>query len=183
MKNLINMVKAHREAGDVQRLHTVPVVGDASVAKHSWNMAMILWLLHPSPSLKLIMQALTHDNCERWTGDIPAPAKYRMFPALGAEMKAAEIKVADALGLDFTLSDEDQKWVRAADLLEFLMYCEDQLAMGNENMRRSLDNVRRHLTESDWIPEKIRVFAYAYQWFRTSDVVEGEHFGVLEDHT
>lgn len=183
MENLHELIKAHREAGDVKRMHTVPVVTDPSVARHSWNMAILLWLLHPKPTFEMIMKALTHDNAERWIGDTPSPAKYRINPGIKEELDAAEYEINKVIGCTFELTEDEAKWVRAVDLLEFLMYCEDELAMGNQNVKTSLTNVRAHIAESDWIPPKIKIFARDYMWSRTFDTIEGEKFGALNDHT
>lgn len=183
MEKLINLVKAHREAGDVRRMHTVPVVTDPSVCRHSWNMAILLWLLHPKPTFELVMKALTHDNAERWIGDTPSPAKYKINPGIKEELDIAEAQVNELIGCEFDLSEEDARWVRAVDLLEFLMFCEDELYIGNQNVKSSLVNVRAHIQQSDWVPGKIKVFARDYHGGRTFDTVPGEKFGELEDHT
>lgn len=172
--------QAHREAGVVQRMHIVPCLTDTSIARHSWNMAILLWLLHPKPSLKLILRTLTHDNAERWLGDVPSPAKYSINPEIGVAMKESEDAINKVLGIDFDLTEDEMNWSRGVDLLDFMMFCEDELNMGNLGIRPSLENARRHILESEWVPTKIKVFAKDYVWERTRDVIDGELFGSLE---
>jgi 5'-deoxynucleotidase YfbR-like HD superfamily hydrolase len=164
---------ALREGGYTQRMHTVPVLGDTSVARHSWNMASLLWVLHPNPSQDLVWSVLFHDVPERWVGDTPSPAKYSINPALGKELKEAELKVEAALGLEFGLNEEERRWLKALDILEFVMYCDDQSALGNQNVKTGRANAMRTL-DKPWVPEEVQLFLLNYKWQRTNDIVPGE---------
>ena len=63
------------EGGEVKRYHTMPTIGEQTVANHSWGVAVILSWLKPDISPKALLKALTHDVAEKQTGDMPAPTK------------------------------------------------------------------------------------------------------------
>jgi 5'-deoxynucleotidase YfbR-like HD superfamily hydrolase len=170
---IIRRAQAIREGGHTQRMHTCPVHGDASNAKHQWNMAVLYLQLHPAPQMSVLQHILLHDVAERWVGDTPAPAKYSINPQLGKELHKAELEVELALGLDLRVLPEDQKWVKALDILELFMYCHDQIAMGNMNLHPTLHNCTIIL-KGEWVPEVVRDFAASYRWERTMNIVPGE---------
>ena len=65
MEDIIRRVQAIRECGHVERAHSTPHHGSYSNAAHSWQLAVLIILLHPAPSARLIMAALFHDIPER----------------------------------------------------------------------------------------------------------------------
>ena len=136
-------LKALREAGALERAHNVPHHGSYSVGQHSYDAANIILTLHPDPSLNLIKAILWHDAPERFLGDLPAPAKW-YNPELTAEYEKAEKIVAEHMGIQgvFSALDEDDKhWLKAADRLELLLWCQDQMALGNRHVQNVHDNV------------------------------------------
>lgn len=169
----IRRVQAYREGGAVQRCHTMPILGDASNARHQYNMVVLYFLLHPNPLIEVVHHILVHDVAERWVGDTPAPAKHSMNPQLGKELLKAEQWVEQALGIPELVDAGERKWVKALDLLELLMFCEDQLALGNRNVTLTGRNCRV-LLQGHWVPQVVREFAAAYTWSRTEDIVKGE---------
>ena len=72
MNDLFNMIRG----GAIKRYHTLEIIGEQSVASHSWGVAMILQYLDPNVSKEAILRALTHDVAELFTGDVPAPVKW-----------------------------------------------------------------------------------------------------------
>ena len=63
------VVKPHhletfRAAGAVKRYHIVRTLRQQSVAEHSWNVALLVYMIYPQASPKLIKAALTHDVAE-----------------------------------------------------------------------------------------------------------------------
>lgn len=185
LNDLIRKAQALREGGHTQRLHTVPVHLDASVAKHSCNMAILLNLMWPDAPKHLIIACLLHDHSERWVGDTPAPAKYSIEPELGHLLHRAEAKVEAVLGImQMELTPHEQSWLKAMDILEFVMHCEDERAMGNRHIETSLRNARAILT-GDWVPTPVRLFLERYEWSRTSDLIDGDTMEALnrDQHT
>ena len=135
----MDRIKAVREAGWVQRMHTTPHHRPHTVAQHSWSMAAMLLLLHPDPSRELIQAALFHDVAERWTGDMPAPMKWWINPEIGIAMAHAEAGILIELGLANKLSEEETKWLRALDILDLYLYAKDELNLGNRHMQEVHD--------------------------------------------
>lgn len=80
-------------AGEIERYHILPDVPAQSNAQHSYNVALIAWViledvvaevdttwhrrLQKMPEIMswLLKEALVHDSHELYTGDIPSPAK------------------------------------------------------------------------------------------------------------
>lgn len=170
--NQVKLALAIREGGNVERMHTTPHHGEYSNAKHQWNMAMLLFILHPEPSLTLVRAILEHDIAERWVGDTPGPAKHDINPQLGEILKDTELNIMDKLGLcsGMILMGNERDWLRGLDLLEYMMFCHDELAMGNQNILGSLANVDTAFEklEGDF-PDEIMDFVHNYKWSRSSD--------------
>lgn len=122
-----------REGGQLQRCHGTPHHGEYSVAEHSWQAAMLLRMLHPSAPPELIWAVMFHDVAERFTGDVPHPAKTECR-ALRDALQLAEERHMRVLGLHETLTEEEQQWVRAVDILELYLWCLDQEDLGNKNV-------------------------------------------------
>src|SRR3990167_4251093 len=85
MKKVHHAIRVARQAGRVERLHTVPHHVPHSVASHSWSVAVLILLLHPKPSVRLLKAALLHDAAEAEIGDLPSPSKLK-YPTLAKEL-------------------------------------------------------------------------------------------------
>ena len=179
-KKAIDMVRAIREGGTTERCHTTPHHGSYSVAEHSWGVATLLAILHPDPPIELILAGMWHDVHERWTGDIPAPIKWKFNDIIKEEMKRIETAIDIGLGIDlnlarnsltgFALPPEDLKWLKACDMLEFWLWSTDQIALGNQNANEGRSNAEYWFsTHEDKVPDEIRDFMGYYKWSRTSD--------------
>ena len=166
----IHRVRAIREGGNVERTHTTPHHGSYGVDKHSWGVATLLAILHPNPSKELILAGLWHDVLERWTGDIPAPSKWRLGKVVMDEIKRLENSIESSLGINFDLSAEDLKWLKACDMLEFWLWSIDQGALGNCNTEEGKRNAEYWFNNhKDEVPDIVQDFMTHYNWHRTSD--------------
>ena len=166
----IHKVRAVREGGGTKRTHTTPHHGSYSVAEHSWNVASLLAILHPDPSKELILAGLWHDVHERWTGDMPAPIKWCLGKVAKDEFKRLEISIEENLEIDVALSTDDIKWLKACDMLEFWLWCKDQIALGNQNAKEGETNAAYWFdTNRNDVPKITLDFIDNYQWSRTSD--------------
>ena len=178
IKKTIHRVRAVREGGLTERTHTTPHHGSYSVAEHSWGVATLLAILHPDPSRDLILAAMWHDVHERWTGDIPAPSKWCLGKVVVDELKRFENSIESSLEINFDLSAEDRKWLKACDMLEFWLWSIDQIALGNQNANEGRSNAERwfvtHGDENE-VPETILDFKDHYRWRRTSDTDGWNH--------
>lgn len=122
------------QGGAVRRYHTMRTLHAQNVAEHSFGVAWLVYLLTDGkPSVNLLMAALGHDIAEHVTGDLPAPAKRAM--ELGARFAAAEDVATVAAGLDIPeLTEEESKILKLADTAELVLYCMQEVSMGNLRM-------------------------------------------------
>lgn len=157
-------VLKHREAAAVQRCHTIPHVGSYSVGQHCHDALSLLFILHPKPSPKLIRALHFHDVAERWVGDMPTLAK--RIDVLGKALDIVETKVLAELGHTYGLSKDEQRWLHAIDAVEFMLWCMDQLAMGNRHVEPNFNQVKDSLTKME-LPEQVKAFLSASRWGRT----------------
>jgi len=172
-------VAMRREAGAIERWHVVPHHGSITVASHSWNATMLLLELYPKASRRLIVYMLHHDVTERWTGDIPASAK-AMFPLIMQGVQEAEISLEDEMSLPSTrnLSSTERAWARAIDALEMMLWCHEQIAMGNRMVEPALEQLAMWIMDEDWIPAAIKTFYKNYKWKRYPDyLIERGKYG------
>jgi hypothetical protein len=120
--------------GGVKRYHTWPIIGEESVAKHSFEVALIvLELTEHRASANLLRAALFHDLAEYVTGDIPHPCK-RDFPEIDRHSKNAEQQHDMDWGLVVELTDEEILILHWADSLQLMFFALHQRMLGNLNM-------------------------------------------------
>lgn len=165
----IKKVLRLREAGKVERCHTLPIAGrhGYTVGQHVYDMLALLVVLHPSPSPQLFRAVVYHDAHERWTGDIPGALKY-LTPELARYMDEQKGRIDKLVGYDVPLSPEDAKWLKALDRIEFWLWCEDQVALGNKHVEGRLDAVIHQLHDTP-MPDSCRDFMIEFDWHRTGD--------------
>lgn len=120
------------DGGRVQRTHTQDHHGRYTNAEHSYNALSLLLVLHPGPSYDLVKAVLWHDVAEQHVGDMPANAKWSNL-ALALEYERVEAEfLRDNLNLDMrVLNAEEEAWLHTVDKLEYLLWCNHQLALGN----------------------------------------------------
>lgn len=129
----LSRIKYAREAGQVKRCHTVPVIGHYDVAQHTFNMLCMLRVLYPEPTLRLIWAIIAHDVPERTTGDIPATSKWSGIVNTQT-LKDAEDHILSDVGFDhLSLNQEEQKILKGLDMLELFFWTLDQRELGNKN--------------------------------------------------
>lgn len=167
MKNAVDSVLRAREGGHTERCHGIPHFGSYPVSSHTFDMLVLVEFLHPAPTLALYRAVLRHDLHERYLGDIPGRVK-SSHPDLYREWKNATERVVAALG-DVELTGDERRWLDAVDKLELLLWCEDQLAMGNKNVTRVMGDVRDRLANSD-LPQEISQFLGVFRWQRTNEM-------------
>lgn len=122
-----------RSAGNIKRYHTVQIIGEQTVAAHSFNVAMLCKAIEPNCSMNLLMAALTHDLAEIETGDIPATTKW-YHKKLADELAEIETAFEEVHELYFQLTKEERDTLKIADMLELIFFCDEQRKLGNENM-------------------------------------------------
>ncbi len=128
----------------VTRFHTEAVIRPQTIADHSFGVAWLCWYLESgAPSSNLLMAALAHDMAEYATGDMPSPTKRKLgLGAAFAELEAVEFAAAgmpnfEAEGM---LSKREAVVLKRADVIEGLLYCLRERAMGNTLLRTAYFN-------------------------------------------
>lgn len=165
-----------REAYAVKRFHCVPQHGQNTVGQHTVDMLSLLFVLYPGePRMNLVKAVMFHDVPERWTGDIPAPAK-RANGELGRHIHDLDRRVLKSLGLQFKLTPEEMIWLHALDRLECFLWARDQQAMGNVAANAVAGDLLASFASSP-LPKPIVEFLGNHRWTRNSDtladVIEG----------
>lgn len=143
-----------RAAGHVQRCHTEPHHGRYLISEHVGQMLVLLFALHPNPSINLAGAIVFHDHPELETGDTPAPGK-RGIPGLKECLGAHERDFFDRFpetwpALHF---EEDRRWLKALDYLELYLWCRDQMSLGNRRasaIARTAEGYIREMSPPIW---------------------------------
>lgn len=120
-------------SGQIKRYHTLPTVGQESVAEHSFGVALIILYLTEGTPGNLIRWALTHDVAEAAIGDIPAPVKWK-HPILRTALEAIEEDFNGEYDLGVHLTEEQKGIAKYADLLQMCWYSVEQVRLGNKNL-------------------------------------------------
>jgi 5'-deoxynucleotidase YfbR-like HD superfamily hydrolase len=169
LNSIIERVRAVREAGHVKRCHNMPIHGEYTVGKHSYDALSLLLVLHPAPgpSLNLVKATLWHDSGERWWGDLPAPAKWANAH-LKAIYERAEQNTLEEHGIHFDLTADEKIWLNAVDKLEFWLFCLDQQGMGNRNVTNAYWAITNALDKAV-VPHPVRAFITEFEWARGSE--------------
>ena len=167
---------AIREGGWTDRMHTWYKLRRYSVGEHSWSMASLAHLLFPADTDRtLLLAILYHDVPERWVGDTPYTAKYILSPALGQELKKTEDKVSARLEIDFELTPRAKKILGFCDVLEFTLWCREEIAMGNSTLKQKYEDGIEVISKSALWPE-VSVTVWAML-----DVPIGQEKGLFEN--
>jgi 5'-deoxynucleotidase YfbR-like HD superfamily hydrolase len=171
MRDLVDLVTKLREGSAVERAHTLPHHGSYSVGKHSYDATMLLFALHPSPTMELVKAVMSHDLGERWCGDVPAPTKWS-DGELAKRLGSLEKRCLAHLGYDISLTAEDVQWLNAVDKLELLLWAKEQIALGNQNAGCVVGNLLAWFKASiKQMPLPVREFIANHKWSRTPDVL------------
>lgn len=114
---------------EVKRFHAVRTIAEETVGHHSFMVAMLCRLIDPGCSTHLLLSALTHDLPEFIFGDIPANTKR----ILGSyqELENLEITALTNVGLNYSLTAEEEHVLKLADVLAGLIFCVREIQLGN----------------------------------------------------
>jgi 5'-deoxynucleotidase YfbR-like HD superfamily hydrolase len=155
----------------VERAHTLPHHGSYSVGKHSFDAVSLLLVLHPNPSLSLVKAVLWHDVAERWTGDVPATAKWSS-PQLKSCLEELEDGINDKLQIPYgwNLTQKETWWLRSVDRIELLLWAKEQVMLGNENAKCVVNNLAEWFRNNP-VPDECQAFLEAQRTERTPDEI------------
>jgi 5'-deoxynucleotidase YfbR-like HD superfamily hydrolase len=171
-EQFLNHVLRLREGGNVRRMHTCPHHGEYTVANHTFQMLLLLELLHPDPPIELRRAVLFHDLAERWAGDLPFPVR-KLDQEIYESHQFLQDSIDQAIRIHVELEDNERRWLKAIDYLEFYLWTIDQVNLGNEHLRNALEKQEEHLRASD-VPEPVTRLLDAldaHGWRRTDDSV------------
>lgn len=154
-------VKITREANTVERAHTVPHVTSYNVGYHKANMLDMLLILYPDAPMAVVKWIVAHDTPERFTGDIPSPAKWT-----GAVDRDALIKVEEEINACIYGEEcrVDPQWAlicTGLDLLELYLWALDQIMLGNRNLNTMRQRIERYVMRENPFPEAINELYHA----------------------
>ena len=125
-----------RLAGQVKRYHTWPIIGQQTVAEHTWQMLRIYLSVCAKPEQRIMFYIIFHDIGEHYTGDIPYPVKSENRE-LKERMDMLE-KRSWATQLDYWgsfhqvwVGDDDKVLCKMIELVEMAEFGMDQVCLGN----------------------------------------------------
>lgn len=120
-----------REAAAIPRCHTFGSPDPTqTIALHTWNALNLLLVLHPEPSLDLVKAVQWHDAHERYTGDVPSPAKWANTK-LREGLAELRVKVDKHFGTYVELGERDFLWLVCVDLLDLLLMAQERRHLGD----------------------------------------------------
>lgn len=171
MNEHVTKVLRLREAGHVERCHTIPHHGSSPVGLHTFHMLAMLTVLYPAAPVYLYKAILYHDLHERWSGDAP-PVIRRLFPDFATSYDTACRKIEQIAGCKApALGDVTRKWIKALDRLEFFLWCHDQVNLGNRHVDECMSEITSWLNANrDEMPEPCRDFFDNFEWKRTDEM-------------
>jgi 5'-deoxynucleotidase YfbR-like HD superfamily hydrolase len=147
---MTEFVERRLRSGQTMRYHTVPAIGQQSVAAHSWRACVLMHTLWPDHvTLQAFHWMLYHDSAEQELGDMPAPAKWN-WPILYDYYTQHEWSVEESLGIEGhydNMSPNEQAITSIADMLECVDYIAHCIMRGNHSFeaREIYWNGRKHL--------------------------------------
>lgn len=144
----VAQVIAALETGQTLRFHTEArrMIKTQDVAQHVHGMLWLILLLTAyAPSRQLLVGTIHHDAGERWTGDMPSPAK-RSIEGLGAKLDALEAsRLKEQIGsLGVALSASDEAILKLADALDGCFTCDREVKLGNRSILKMYQNFQRY---------------------------------------
>lgn len=136
MKNKLGLLL---EGVETKRFHSVRTTKIETVGHHSSVVAGILFLLWPDCSRDLLINAVYHDVAECKTGDIPSPSKRKFIDR--EKMNKHEDQIFVDHGIDLpSLSVEDKRRLKIADILSGISFCVQEYKIGNTFIKEAMTN-------------------------------------------
>ena len=150
-----------RRFGSTVRFHGQEWAGTReTILHHSANVALLLLnILGLQCTSTLLAAAMTHDLAEGVTGDIPAPTKRLLGNERIADLEK-QIEAHYAIPR-FTLTEDERRYLKAADFIDACFTCLMQRLMGNTNVDWCFDSYVQHELKTDLLafdPEFKKLF-------------------------
>lgn len=168
MRTIVEWLDTMRRSSYVERVHTVPTIGNQNLGHHAYNVTILaLAISEGHASAELLKACLYHDVHELDHGDPPGHTVWANED-LRRAYKRMQKDFNKYYDIDLDLNDKERLILNWADKSEFVLYCSDQLQMGNNNMRnpleRGLFNIRTftHVGETPMLLEYLEEIAAVY---------------------
>ncbi len=173
IRPLFKQLKFLRLGYAVKRWHTQAVHKQQTVGEHSINVAAIACYLYGEWDLDLVMAAMLHDTPEAMTGDVPAIAKWSI-EGLNELLDKAEGDILDEIGFPrICLTPKQLDCLKAADMLELVWFCAEEINMGNMSMRLVFERGLKYLNRyGDW-PEVTTIIKGIENELRQTRAING----------
>lgn len=156
-------IRNYREASATRKFHAI-AGHDYTVGQHAHAALQLLFALHPEPGVSLVKSTLALGMASRWIGD-KTPQSGLLLNL--AQMRAmAEKKILEELQQVYTLTDDEQEWLAGVDLTAVYLWCQDQMMVGNQNVRTLYRMVEDELKGRSKLPEQIKAFLSVSDWKR-----------------
>ena len=114
-----------------------------------------------------MLAIMFHDLPERWTGDMPACAKSE-DAEFAKRMAVIEARINKKMGWNVELTEGERVWIKTLDKLEMLLWCHDQLALGNNNVL-TITGILARWFAFNRVPQEVVDFLTDFEWTRTPD--------------
>lgn len=132
-----------------QRYHNARTINKQTTGEHSAGVAVLISILFPRASTRLLRAALYHDMGELIAGDVPAPVS-RLSPVAKAEIAKVEHAYLKFMGLDEELTPEEKEWLKFADLAELCYHLQDEIKLGNRQVSHMYRNGVDYLSDLNY---------------------------------
>jgi 5'-deoxynucleotidase YfbR-like HD superfamily hydrolase len=127
-----------RLSGQILRYHTWPILGQQTIAEHSWHLMRIYLAVATEIDPSMVRHITFHDIGETEVGDAPFPVKHDN-PQLKEQMDTIELK-SQLRQLYFwdsfkqvLLNDQDKILFKQIELVEMAEFGLDQVCLGNSH--------------------------------------------------
>jgi len=174
---MLSRIALTRNGGHVKRWHTKQIIGEQTVGHHSFGVVSLLLILHPNPSLDLLRAAMWHDMAEQVTGDVPSPIlrSEHEFGTCHDKIEAEFMRNKLFVRMDH-LPFNDHSWLWACDKLECLLFCREQVALGNKGFENICGLLTEWFLKTDAVPGPVMAIVYklsqSYCGYSLEDVLE-----------
>lgn len=134
--DMIDKIRFMRAGLNTRRYHQRYTAEIDTVGKHSAGVAGFILLIYGEalPPSSLLAAAICHDLPEAVTGDIPSPAKRSWTNSAKAALEETETYLLKKHDLDYTLSTDEQRLLKVADVFDGLMFCIEEVNRGNREV-------------------------------------------------
>ncbi len=137
-------------AQNVKRWHTIDTIKTPTVGAHSARvMEILIYLggaLFKPITKELLMYALRHDYAESYLGDIPRRVSTEEIKTLISKKEEEWLKCN---GFEVSLLAFEKELFIIADKMEALLFCMQELAMGNNSIDRIIKGIFIYFDERD----------------------------------